>query len=175
MPPHSDAGRRCRRSRRSAGRGPILLYAQAFAAGAMIYVAIKELIAESHREHSRADLSMLGTVGGFTVMMILDMALKRNGGEPGYATPLSAPRGFGRVLKDQVRSGLRGNETSGLGVRLNSDKDSSSIDVKRDARDESIRHQHEGCGRDVLGGADATDGQTCCDCGIHTLACGLGH
>lgn len=68
MPPHSDAGRRCRRSRRSAGRGPILLYAQAFAAGAMIYVAIKELIPESHRERSSADLSMLDTVGGFTVI-----------------------------------------------------------------------------------------------------------
>jgi ZIP family zinc transporter len=42
----------------------------------MIYLVIEELIPESHREHSSADLSMLGTVGGFTVMMILDMALK---------------------------------------------------------------------------------------------------
>jgi len=54
---------------------PLLPYALAFAAGAMIYVVIEELIPESHREHSRADLSTLGTLGGFTVMMILDVAL----------------------------------------------------------------------------------------------------
>ena len=39
---------------------PLLPYALAFAAGAMIYVMIEELIPESHREHSRADLSTLG-------------------------------------------------------------------------------------------------------------------
>jgi ZIP family zinc transporter len=55
---------------------PVLPYALAFAAGAMIYVVIEELIPESHREHSRADLSTLGALGGFTVMMILDVALK---------------------------------------------------------------------------------------------------
>ena len=55
---------------------PVLPYALAFAAGAMIYVMIEELIPESHREHSRADLSTLGALGGFTVMMILDLALK---------------------------------------------------------------------------------------------------
>ena len=55
---------------------PLLPYALAFAAGAMIYVVIEELIPESHREHSRADLSTLGALGGFTVMMILDVALK---------------------------------------------------------------------------------------------------
>ena len=43
---------------------------------AMIYVMIEELIPESHREHSRADLSTLGALGGFTVMMILDVAPK---------------------------------------------------------------------------------------------------
>ena len=55
---------------------PVLPYALAFAAGAMIYVMIEELIPESHREHSRADLSTLGALGGFTVMMILDVAPK---------------------------------------------------------------------------------------------------
>lgn len=55
---------------------PLLPYALAFAAGAMIYVVIEELIPESHREHSRADLSTLGALAGFTVMMILDVALK---------------------------------------------------------------------------------------------------
>ena len=56
---------------------PLLPYALAFAAGAMIYVVIEELNPEPHREHSRADhLSTLGALRGFTVMMILDVALK---------------------------------------------------------------------------------------------------
>lgn len=53
---------------------PMLPYALAFAAGAMIYVVVEELIPESQR-HGNTDLATLGTMGGFTVMMILDVAL----------------------------------------------------------------------------------------------------
>ena len=53
---------------------PLLPYALAFAAGAMIYVVVEELIPESQR-HGHTDLATLGAMGGFTVMMILDVAL----------------------------------------------------------------------------------------------------
>lgn len=53
---------------------PILPYALAFAAGAMIFVAVEELIPESQRG-GNADLATLGTMVGFTVMMVLDVAL----------------------------------------------------------------------------------------------------
>ena len=53
---------------------PILPYALAFAAGAMIFVVVEELIPESHR-HGYEDAATMGTMGGFTVMMILDVAL----------------------------------------------------------------------------------------------------
>lgn len=53
---------------------PILPYVLSFAAGAMIYVVVEELIPESQvGEHSN-----IGTIGmaiGFTIMMILDVAL----------------------------------------------------------------------------------------------------
>ncbi len=53
---------------------PILPYALSFAAGAMIYVVVEEVIPESQRgQHT--DLATLGTMGGFTIMMILDVAL----------------------------------------------------------------------------------------------------
>lgn len=53
---------------------PILPYALAFAAGAMIYVVVEELIPESQlRGHT--DIATLGTMIGFSVMMILDVAL----------------------------------------------------------------------------------------------------
>ncbi len=52
----------------------ILPYALAFAAGAMIFVVVEELIPESHR-NSNADLATMGAMVGFTVMMILDVAL----------------------------------------------------------------------------------------------------
>jgi ZIP family zinc transporter len=53
---------------------PVLPYALAFAAGAMIYVVVEELIPESQREHNH-DIATIGTMIGFTVMMTLDVAL----------------------------------------------------------------------------------------------------
>ncbi len=55
----------------------ILPYALAFAAGAMIYVVVEELIPEAQCEigGSRTDIATLGALVGFCVMMILDVAL----------------------------------------------------------------------------------------------------
>ncbi|GAY76151.1 metal transporter, ZIP family [Sporolactobacillus inulinus] len=53
---------------------PILPYALSFAAGAMIFVVIEELIPESQREGS-TDLATAATMVGFSVMMMLDVAL----------------------------------------------------------------------------------------------------
>jgi len=53
---------------------PMLPYALAFAAGAMIYVVVEELIPESQLAQN-TDLATLGCLGGFAVMMILDVAL----------------------------------------------------------------------------------------------------
>ncbi len=53
---------------------PILPYALSFAAGAMIYVVVEELIPESQR-YSNTDIATLGAMLGFTVMMLLDVAL----------------------------------------------------------------------------------------------------
>lgn len=53
---------------------PLLPYALAFAAGAMLYVVIEELIPESHR-HGHTDPATMGALVGFTVMMVLDVAL----------------------------------------------------------------------------------------------------
>ncbi|MFZ5802354.1 MAG: ZIP family metal transporter [Candidatus Omnitrophota bacterium] len=53
---------------------PVLPYALAFAAGAMIFVVIEELIPESQSgEHG--DVATLGFVIGFALMMLLDVAL----------------------------------------------------------------------------------------------------
>lgn len=52
---------------------PILPYALSFAAGAMIYVVVEELIPES-QQHGNTDIATLGTMGGFVVMMVLDVA-----------------------------------------------------------------------------------------------------
>ncbi len=56
---------------------PILPYALAFAAGAMIYVVIEELIPEAQRETggSHTDVATIGCMLGFSIMMILDVAL----------------------------------------------------------------------------------------------------
>jgi len=53
---------------------PILPYALSFAAGAMIFVVIEELIPES-QYHKNGDLATLGAVFGFAIMMSLDVAL----------------------------------------------------------------------------------------------------
>jgi zinc transporter, ZIP family len=52
---------------------PILPYALSFAAGAMIFVVVEELIPESQRDH-HTDLATLSTLLGFAVMMVLDVA-----------------------------------------------------------------------------------------------------
>lgn len=56
---------------------PVLPYAMAFAAGAMIYVVVEELIpeAQSNDAPNRFDIASLGAMTGFAVMMILDVAL----------------------------------------------------------------------------------------------------
>lgn len=52
---------------------PILPYALSFAAGAMIYVVIKEIIPEAQLNNN--DISTLGFIGGFIIMMTLDVGL----------------------------------------------------------------------------------------------------
>jgi ZIP family zinc transporter len=53
---------------------PILPYALAFAAGAMIFVVVEEVVPESQAS-GNADSATMGLMVGFTVMMILDVAL----------------------------------------------------------------------------------------------------
>lgn len=53
----------------------ILPYALCFAAGAMIFVVVEELIPESQQNHKNIDLVTMLTMVGFSVMMILDVAL----------------------------------------------------------------------------------------------------
>ena len=53
---------------------PILPYALAFAAGAMIFVVVEEVIPESQSE-GNTDVATLACMGGFAIMMILDVAL----------------------------------------------------------------------------------------------------
>ncbi len=53
---------------------PILPYALAFAAGAMIYVVVEELIPESQLK-GNTDIATLGVMGGFALMMALDVGL----------------------------------------------------------------------------------------------------
>lgn len=53
---------------------PVLPYALSFAAGAMIFVVVEELIPES-QTGNETDLSTIGAMIGFAVMMLLDVAL----------------------------------------------------------------------------------------------------
>ena len=53
---------------------PILPYLLAFAAGAMIYVVIEELVPEMH-SGAKSQLGVIGVTLGFVIMMILDIAL----------------------------------------------------------------------------------------------------
>jgi ZIP family zinc transporter len=53
---------------------PLLPYALAFAAGAMIYVVAEELIPEAHEE-KQGHWAVIGVMLGFAVMMTLDVAL----------------------------------------------------------------------------------------------------
>ena len=53
---------------------PILPYALSFAAGAMIFIVVEEVIPESQRG-GNIDLATMGLIAGFIVMMVLDVAL----------------------------------------------------------------------------------------------------
>lgn len=53
---------------------PILPYALAFAAGAMVFVVIEEVVPET-QQGNNSDIATLGFVAGFIAMMVLDVAL----------------------------------------------------------------------------------------------------
>lgn len=53
---------------------PLLPYALSFAAGAMIFVVVEEVIPESHAS-GHGDAASLGVILGFVIMMCLDVAL----------------------------------------------------------------------------------------------------
>ena len=53
---------------------PVLPYALAFAAGAMIFIVVEEVIPES-QSGENTDIATLGLIFGFIVMMILDVSL----------------------------------------------------------------------------------------------------
>jgi len=52
---------------------PLLPYALAFAAGAMIFVVVEELVPEAHRG-GNGDIATMGVMIGFSIMMVLDVA-----------------------------------------------------------------------------------------------------
>ncbi len=54
---------------------PILPYALAFAAGAMIYVVVEELIPAAKRSETPTDAPTVGAMIGFAIMMALDVGL----------------------------------------------------------------------------------------------------
>ena len=53
---------------------PFLPYLLSFAAGAMVYVVIEELIPEATRDE-KTDVCTIGFAVGFALMMVLDVAL----------------------------------------------------------------------------------------------------
>ena len=53
---------------------PLLPYAMAFAAGAMIFVVVEEVIPETQQDNY-TDIATLGFILGFIVMMTLDVSL----------------------------------------------------------------------------------------------------
>lgn len=53
---------------------PLLPYLLSFAAGAMIYVVVEELVPEIH-EGAKSKLGVIGVTIGFIIMMVLDIAL----------------------------------------------------------------------------------------------------
>lgn len=54
--------------------GPLMPWLLAFAAGAMLYVAVEELIPQAHLD-VHADFGTLSVMAGFLLMMVLDVAL----------------------------------------------------------------------------------------------------
>lgn len=53
---------------------PIIPYALSFAAGAMIFVVIEDIIPECQRE-GNIDIVAMAAIGGFILRIILDVAL----------------------------------------------------------------------------------------------------
>ena len=53
---------------------PILPYALSFAAGAMIFVVVEEVIPETQQD-KHSDIAVMGFIGGFIIMMTLDVGL----------------------------------------------------------------------------------------------------
>ncbi len=54
---------------------PLLPWALAFAAGAMIFVVAEEIIPEAQQGSGSSHIATLGVMGGFAIMMLLDVAL----------------------------------------------------------------------------------------------------
>lgn len=52
---------------------PLLPYALSFAAGAMIFVVVEEVVPEAQRK-GNTDVATMGAMVGFTIMMVLDVA-----------------------------------------------------------------------------------------------------